>query len=409
MRGARRTVIAYILRAGRKPARVFAVLAIDSVAGRGHIPGMTRIAPESSRRWSAVAACLLVLCLAAAPARAEDSAASSPAPSSVEIASGRPRTAATLILTEENDFFAGTDEHYTNGAKITWVSGDLMRYAEDERLPAFVLPYLRALPFVNEPGRQYNVALALGQNMYTPRDTSTREYQPDDRPYAGWTYLSLALHAKTRDQLDTFETTLGMVGPSARAGETQNNYHTLMGFKKAEGWKNQIHDEPGVMLSWQRTLRAARGDLGRDVSWDVLPRFGATAGNVLTQADVGFETRLGYRLPEDFGTSLIGPGGGVSAPADADDPRLSGDGRFGIHVFAGAEGRAVARNIFLDGNTWEHSPSVPKKNLVADLYAGVGLMLGSVKLTYTHVLRTEEYEGQNSPQMFGSISLSMTF
>lgn len=340
--------------------------------------------------------------LCAAPARAGQA-------ESADDSSPRPRTASTLILTEENDFFAGTDEHYTNGAKITWVSGDLMRYAEDERLPAFVLPYLRALPFVNEPGRQYNVALSLGQNMYTPRDTSTKDYQPDDRPYAGWTYASLALHAKTADRLDTFETTLGIVGPSARAGEVQNNYHTLMGFKKAEGWKNQIHDEPGVMLSWQRTLRWARGDLGRETSWDVLPRFGATAGNVLTQADAGFEARLGYRLPEDFGTALIGPGGGVSAPADANDPRLRDDAAFGIHVFGGAEGRAVARNIFLDGNTWEKSPSVPKKNFVADLYAGVGLMLGSVKLTYTHVLRTQEYEGQNSPQMFGSISLSMTF
>lgn len=318
-------------------------------------------------------------------------------------------SASTLILTEENDFFGGTDEHYTNGLKLSWISGDLLAYAQDERLPDFVLPYLHSLPFVNEPGQQYNVALSLGQNMYTPRNTSAEAYQPDDRPYAGWTYLSLGLHAKTPRQLDSFETTLGIVGPSARAGETQNNYHTLMGFKRAEGWSNQIHDEPGLMLSWQRTLRAARLDLGRDVAWDLLPRFGATVGNVLTQASAGFETRLGYRLPWDFGTSLISPGGGVSAPADTADPRLRQDTSVGLHLFAGAEGRAVARNIFLDGNTWEHSPSVTKKNFVADLSAGIGLVLGATKLTYTHVYRTEEYDGQKGPQMFGSVSLSLTF
>jgi len=321
----------------------------------------------------------------------------------------RASTASTLIITEENDFFAGTDEHYTNGIKITWVSGDLKSYADDERLPAFVQPYLQRLPFVNAPGQQYNVALALGQNMYTPGNTATSDYLPDDRPYAGWTYMSLALHAKTAQRLDTFETTLGIVGPSARAGETQNNYHTLMGFKRANGWKNQIHDEPGVMLSWQRTLRSARADLGQDVAWDFLPHFGATAGNVLTQANAGFETRIGYRLPWDFGTSLISPGGGVSAPADTSDPRLQKETTFGLHLFAGAEGRAVARNIFLDGNTWEHSPSVTKKNFVADLSAGIGLVLGATKLTYTHVYRTEEYDGQTRPQMFGSISLSLTF
>jgi len=364
-------------------------------------PAMFMLNLKHRFKLPALLAALFFAC--AAPALADEAAGDR------TDASKRPPAASTFILTEENDFFAGTDEHYTNGIKLSWVSGDLLRYAEDERLPEFVLPYLRALPFVNEPGQQYNVALSLGQNMYTPHNTNTVAYQPSDRPYAGWTYIALALHAKTAEQLDTFETTLGIVGPSARAGETQNNYHVLMGFARANGWKNQIHDEPGLMLAWQRTLRAARADLGRDVAWDFLPRFGVTLGNVLTQANAGFETRLGLNLPWDFGTSLIEPGGGVSAPADPDDPRLRRETVWGLHLFAGAEGRAVARNIFLDGNTWEHSPSVTKRNAVADLYAGIGLMIGSAKLTYTHVYRTEEFDGQRSPQMFGSVSLSLTF
>ena len=342
---------------------------------------------------------LLVLALACPALAAEPKPAPGPAA----------KTAPTLILTEENDFFAGTDERYTNGIKLTWISGDLKKYAEDERLPDFAVQYLNALPFVNEPGQQYNVSLSVGQNMYTPSNTQTEAPQPDDRPYAGWTYFSLALHAKTPFQLDSFETSLGMVGPSARAGETQNNYHTLMGFPRAEGWRHQLHDEPGLMLSWQRTLRAKRVDLGRDVAWDVLPHARVTVGNVLTHAAAGFETRIGYRLPWDFGTSLIQPGGGVSAPADPDDPRLRQDTSFGLHLFAGAEGRAVARNIFLDGNTWEHSPHVTKRPLVADLMAGIGLVLGRAKLTYTHVYRTEEFDGQRGPQMFGSVSLAVTF
>ena len=318
-------------------------------------------------------------------------------------------TPSTLILTEENDYFAGTDNHYTNGIKLSWVSGDLKKYAEDERLPEFVLPYLRILPFVNEPGQQYNVALSLGQNMYVPQDTRSGVVQPDDRPFSGWSYISLALHAKTATQLDTFETSIGVVGPSALAEETQNNYHALMGFERVRGWGRQLHDEPGIVLSWQRTLRTARLDLGHDVAWDLLPHVRATAGNVQTHAAAGFETRLGYRLPWDFGTSLIQPGGGVSAPADSHDPRLRPDTDFGLHLFAGAEGRAVARNIFLDGNTWENSPHVPKKTFVADLMGGVGLVLGRTKLTYTHVYRTEEFYGQKGGQLFGSVSLSVTF
>lgn len=99
----------------------------------------------------------------------------------------------------------------------------------------------------------------------------------------------------------------------------------------------------------------------------------------------------------------------MSAPADPDDPRLRRESSLGRHAFARAEGRAVARNIFLDGNTWEHSPSVTKKNFAADLSAGVGLVMGATKLACTHVYRTEEYDGQKGPQMFGSVSLSVTF
>lgn len=318
-------------------------------------------------------------------------------------------TASTLILTAENDYFAGTDNHYTNGLKLSWVSGDLKKYAEDERLPDFVLPYLGILPFVNEPGQQYNVALSVGQNMYVPRDTKSGLAQPDDRPFAGWSYIALALHAKTASQLDTFETSLGIVGPSALAEETQNNYHALMGFERVRGWGRQLHDEPGIVLSWQRTLRSARVDFGHDVAWDLLPHVRATAGNVQTHAAAGFETRLGYRLPWDFGTSLIQPGGGVSAPTGSDDPRLRPDTEFGLHLFAGAEGRAVARNIFLDGNTWENSPHVSKRVFVGDLMGGIGLVLGRTKLTYTHVYRTEEFYGQKGGQLFGSVSLAVTF
>ncbi len=386
--------------------------------------------PSKTRKHRcALRTCLLTLALTlglpSAPGHAQDISAAAPAESAPEstqstqpalpaLPPGEHRQApvlrgSTLILTEENDFFGGTDEHYTNGIKLTWISGDLKGYAEDERLPAFVLPYLQSLPFVNDPGQQYNVALSLGQNMYTPRNTRLTTPQPYDRPYAGWSYLALALHAKTPDRLDTFETSLGIVGPSARAGETQNDYHSAMGFRRALGWKYQIHDEPGVMLSWMRTLRAARVDLGRDVAWDFLPRYGATVGNVLTHAAVGFETRLGWELPMDFGTSLIQPGGGVSAPAAPDDVRLRRETGLGLHVFFGAEGRAVARNIFLDGNTWEKSPHVDKRHFVGDLMAGVGLLVGPAKLTYTHVYRTEEYKGQNTPQMFGSVNLSVTF
>ncbi|MDP2968853.1 MAG: DUF2219 family protein, partial [Deltaproteobacteria bacterium] len=40
----------------------------------------------------------------------------------------------TLFLYFENDIFNGTDQHYTNALRLTWVSQDLTEYDEDTRL-----------------------------------------------------------------------------------------------------------------------------------------------------------------------------------------------------------------------------------------------------------------------------------
>jgi len=52
---------------------------------------------------------------------------------------------------------------------------------------------------------------------------------------------------------------------------------------------------------------------------------------------------------------------------------------------------------------------VDKEDFVADLSVGAGLVLGRWQLTYTHVLRTREFEGQDKPNRFGSVTLSRTF
>src|SRR3546814_13149223 len=81
------------------------------------------------------------------------------------------------------------------------------------------------------------------------------------------------------------------------------------------------------------------------------------------------------------------------------------EGDFGWYVFAGAEGRAVARNIFLDGNTFQDSPSVDKEVLVGDLSAGVVMTFGDLRLSYVQVLRTKEFEGQDGVRLFGAFKI----
>ena len=315
----------------------------------------------------------------------------------------------TFTFYFENDLFSDTDQNYTNGTKLSWVSPDLTGYAEDGRLPDWSLKYIRWLPFINEPGLQRNIALSIGQNMYTPEDISKEELVEDDRPYAGWTYFGIAFHSKNERRLDSMEIQLGIVGPESFAEETQKLVHELVNSKQPKGWDNQLNNEPGLAMVYECRLRFLRERAENGMGYDAITHLGATVGNVYTYANTGLEIRGGWNIPKDFGTALIRPAGDSSATVSAMGSRPSIKKKFSIHVFAGVSGRLVLRDIFLDGNTFTDSHSINKEYFVADAYAGISLTVYRFKLSYTQVARSKEFEGQDDNHCFGSIALSYSY
>jgi hypothetical protein len=134
----------------------------------------------------------------------------------------------------ENDLFNGTDSNYTNGIKYSLISPDLSPHAKQGHFPRKVLEMVHKVPFVRDSSPEYShkAEFSLGQNMYTPSDTSRSDLIVDDRPYAGWSYVGLAYHRKTEfeehlDFVDSLEIQMGMVGPLSYAEEAQTLVHEL--------------------------------------------------------------------------------------------------------------------------------------------------------------------------------------
>jgi hypothetical protein len=304
---------------------------------------------------------------------------------------------ASVSLLVENDSFGGTDGHYTNGLKASWLS-------RTDQFADFSRRLAQAIPLFPATGTR-RVGFAVGQNMYTPADLTIATPQPEDRPYAGWLYGELGLVSQTAERHDALAISLGVIGPASQAENAQKFWHRTFGFTKPRGWAHQLDDEPALNLSYMHSRRYITEDtvlFGLDA--DLIPHVGLSLGNVFTYGAAGFTLRFGDDFKGDFsGPDRIRPS--MPGAVHFEPP----GGAFGWYVFAGIEGRAMVRNIFLDGNTFTDSHSVDRKFWVGDAQVGIALIFRSFRLSYTQVLRTIEFDGQDHPHNFGAISLTANF
>jgi lipid A 3-O-deacylase len=310
----------------------------------------------------------------------------------------------TFTFYWENDLFAKTDRYYTNGLKLTWSTP----YREDHdssHLPAWSLPVINRLPGMGDGDARRSVSITLGQEIYTPANTRTSEDLPNDRPYAGYTYFSTGYHSIKGNVRSNWELQAGVIGPLSLADKATNLVHRTIGVHLDHGWSYQLRNEPGLEAVTEYQWRIAPADAGRGFNYDFVPHLGAAFGNVRIYVNTGAEFRIGWDVPPDFGTCPIRPG---CESNTADEAQRTGK-RFSMHLFTAFDGRAVARDIFLDGNTYQNSPHVRKKPFVADFSAGFALERGRLKASYAYVLRTREFKAQQDNHIFGSVNISWTY
>lgn len=302
-----------------------------------------------------------------------------------------------LTVTVENDLFgAGTDENYTNGVRLTY-------FDDNANPPELVRSLGEAVPFFNVNSTT-NVYYSLGHNLYTPRDITTGTPNAADRPYAAFVYGSIGYSTVTDDHIDDIEVTLGIVGPASLGAQTQDFVHDLIDSDDPAGWGNQLRNEPGVMLAYQRTWPEALSAEFDPFFVRVAPHAGLTLGNIYTYGAAGVTFQL---VPSRHIWQ---------APPPRVRPAIPGSGYFSIpeneiswSLFAGFEGRAIGRNIFLDGNSFQQSASVDKRYGVMDANAGFTVSYGRAQIAYTLNWRSEEFHNQDDASIFGSVSLGYRF
>jgi hypothetical protein len=308
-------------------------------------------------------------------------------------APAQPSERGVITALYENDVFGGRDGNYTNGVKLAYVAP----LDKHDRLARKIYDMF----WSRGEAVTFRASWGLGQSMFTPDDISVSAPLVGQRPYAGWLYGFYGFSAEENHRAYTnVEIELGVVGESARAEWVQKYVHQLIDGQEPRGWDNQLKDELGIDITVERAWRLNPSLRDGPIEFDATPDIGFSVGNVRTEAFAGMTLRLGTDLKS------------TGLPMRV-RPSLAGSGNFANtkgwswSAFAGVYGRGVAHNIFLDGNTFRDSLSVPRKTWIADAQGGVAVRIRSVQVSYTYVLRGEEYHGQHGNERFGAVCLSV--
>lgn len=285
-----------------------------------------------------------------------------------------------LVVDNDTDFFipgpGATDRNYTMGVRFNLFHDAAQAPGWAGFVPGF------------KNAEHLRMATSIGQEIYTPDAISRSAAIADDRPYAGWLYTGRVIVSEQERIARSFELDLGVVGPASKADRLQTWWHRETGVRLPRGWRNQVANEPGVLMRWEERRRP----WGYQRHVDFVPHAGLAVGNVLTQANAGGTLRIGMALPDDFGPWRNAP-----------PPTTAGGRRFSLYAFARAEGRVVGHNIMLDGNTFAPNHRVSRLPLVGESELGAGLGWGRFGVRYVFSYTTQEFRERTDAHRYGSV------
>lgn len=331
------------------------------------------------------------------------------------------RAASEIRLYEENDsllnpFPTRTDRYYTQGLKLEWLR--LEKDVDEPFLPGTThSDWCSLICGAGYRDGKVDEGFSLGQNMYTPEDISNPAPQPNDRPWAGLLYasriarISYLQNSVNAQRQDRIEVSLGVVGPASLAGETQIEFHRLIGADRPNGWANQLRNEPVLQLRYDTALRWPEEEGGHA---DLIPRVRANVGNAMTSLEVEVTGRIGWNL-SGFGVEPIVAYAPIPEEIAASAAPARRKFRSSGNLFVRGGAKAVAHNIFLDGNSFARNDiRIRRTTLVPEIAAGIELnLIRNFSLSFQFIHRGSEFKRRNGlkapPQEFGSATIAFSF
>ena len=283
------------------------------------------------------------------------------------------------------------DRYYTNGAgfEMAWTSTQYNNWKK----------YIPLFDDFEDPA--FAFGFSFRQFMYTPEDIEMAALDPDDRPYSGWLTSGWFLQRSDEHKFDHAQLDVGFVGGDwTAASNVQKFVHRILPEQiNPQGWDNQLANELAINVFYQRRWKTDTARWG-DLELDAIPLLGFEFGNVHVNAHTGVIGRIGFNLPDNFGPANL---------REFRDHTGSREGKWGLYGYGRLDGSVIARDIFLDGNTFANSHSIDKKPFVGSVSGGLVLRYDWFRVGYSVTYESERFNGQNGGDSFASLELTASW
>ncbi len=288
----------------------------------------------------------------------------------------------------ENDFFAATDQYYTQGIRYEWVNSKFRR-----------LPTRYLLPDLGMNALNY-YGLRMKRDGFTPEQVTDSIIRYGDHPYGGYTCIGhfLVSNDATQKQRLSTDFAIGIMGPIGGGQVSQTLIHKWTRNVKPLGWKYQIAND--VVLKYE--IRYDKMVFSRP-KWIEMIAFGqAKVGTLYDNIGGGGLIRIG-KMNSYFGTMT-----GLAKKGTAEHETSQ---KFQLYLFMQARGEIVGYNAMLQGGIFNRKspytvPNYAINRFIAEGYIGATAAYKGVSVDYFLAYLTPEFSTQTHHQ-WGGFTLKM--
>ncbi len=300
-----------------------------------------------------------------------------------------------IILLSDNDAYTNpyTDNYYTAGHRILYISPEWDFHNEDNTSKASWLGKISIYPYNNVT----NYFVSISQEIYTPKD-KIQNAGHNDYPYSGSLYLSLGINQRRDVTFERLWLDIGIVGKHSFAEQVQDSVHSSINAENNQAlpWNSQVGDEFIINLHYSYSGKVPLVD-NNIAGIHLIPTGQLSLGNASTFFDINMRLKIGHNLNASFGIPKVNFGPDFTGVISND---------FSLYVYGGAGCRFVARNIYIQGNSWEHPYRHKIIPVVYYFESGICLAYKGFELAYGITYKGKEFYKQADEHLYGTIMIS---